>query len=127
MRSTATRPPASSSTPSGEQGIAATSVLPSSSNCSGRRAGESVLGAYDIDKNGDTTLTDYGAYRIAGGELRFTARSRLEPSDRQQGARLGGSPAEAELLEAHRRTVQQRTVLPHDPECPHRERLHIPL
>ena len=32
---------------------------------------ESVLGTYDIDENGDTTLTDYGAYRIRGGELRF--------------------------------------------------------
>jgi branched-chain amino acid transport system substrate-binding protein len=32
---------------------------------------ESVLGTYDIDKNGDTTLTDYGVYRIKGGELVF--------------------------------------------------------
>ena len=32
---------------------------------------ESVLGTYDIDQNGDTTLTDYGVYTIEGGELKF--------------------------------------------------------
>jgi branched-chain amino acid transport system substrate-binding protein len=32
---------------------------------------ESVLGTYDIDENGDTTLTDYGVYTIDGGELKF--------------------------------------------------------
>jgi branched-chain amino acid transport system substrate-binding protein len=32
---------------------------------------ESVLGTYDIDKNGDTTLTDYGVYSIKGGELQY--------------------------------------------------------
>jgi len=32
---------------------------------------ESVLGTYDIDKNGDTTLTDYGLYKIEDGELAF--------------------------------------------------------
>jgi branched-chain amino acid transport system substrate-binding protein len=32
---------------------------------------ESVLGTYDIDKNGDTTLSDYGANRIKGGKLVF--------------------------------------------------------
>jgi branched-chain amino acid transport system substrate-binding protein len=37
----------------------------------GTKGRESVLGTYDIDENGDTTLTDYGAYRIRGGELRF--------------------------------------------------------
>lgn len=31
----------------------------------------SVLGTYSIDRNGDTTLTDYGAYRIADGRLVF--------------------------------------------------------
>jgi len=31
----------------------------------------SVLGTYSIDKNGDTTLTDYGSYSIADGELKF--------------------------------------------------------
>jgi branched-chain amino acid transport system substrate-binding protein len=31
----------------------------------------SVLGSYSIDRNGDTTLTDYGVYRIRGGSLVF--------------------------------------------------------
>jgi branched-chain amino acid transport system substrate-binding protein len=31
----------------------------------------SVLGTYDIDQNGDTSLTDYGAYTVKGGELTF--------------------------------------------------------
>jgi branched-chain amino acid transport system substrate-binding protein len=32
---------------------------------------ESVLGTYDIDENGDTTLTDYGVYTIKNGSLVF--------------------------------------------------------
>ncbi|HEX2725386.1 MAG TPA: hypothetical protein VHN20_06165, partial [Beijerinckiaceae bacterium] len=32
----------------------------------------SVLGTYDIDENGDTTLTDYGLYTIEDGELTFS-------------------------------------------------------
>jgi branched-chain amino acid transport system substrate-binding protein len=32
---------------------------------------QSVLGTYDIDSNGDTTLTDYGLYRIEDGKLEF--------------------------------------------------------
>jgi branched-chain amino acid transport system substrate-binding protein len=32
---------------------------------------QSVLGTYSIDENGDTSLTDYGLYRIAGGKLEF--------------------------------------------------------
>ena len=32
---------------------------------------DSVLGTYDIDENGDTTLTDYGLYTIENGELVF--------------------------------------------------------
>jgi branched-chain amino acid transport system substrate-binding protein len=32
---------------------------------------ESVLGTYDIDENGDTTITDYGIYRIENAELVF--------------------------------------------------------
>jgi branched-chain amino acid transport system substrate-binding protein len=32
---------------------------------------QSVLGTYSIDKNGDTTLTDYGAYNLRNGELVF--------------------------------------------------------
>jgi branched-chain amino acid transport system substrate-binding protein len=32
---------------------------------------KSVLGTYDIDENGDTTISDYGVYTIDGGELMF--------------------------------------------------------
>jgi len=32
---------------------------------------DSVLGTYDIDENGDTTLSDYGGNRIKGGKLVF--------------------------------------------------------
>jgi branched-chain amino acid transport system substrate-binding protein len=32
---------------------------------------DSVLGNYEIDDNGDTTLTDYGVYKIEGGKLAF--------------------------------------------------------
>jgi branched-chain amino acid transport system substrate-binding protein len=37
---------------------------------------ESVLGTYDIDEDGDTTITDYGVYRIEDGELVFDATVR---------------------------------------------------
>jgi branched-chain amino acid transport system substrate-binding protein len=30
-----------------------------------------VLGKYSIDENGDTSLTDYGVYKIEDGELTF--------------------------------------------------------
>ena len=33
---------------------------------------DSVLGTYDIDENGDTTLTDYGLYTIENGQLTFS-------------------------------------------------------
>jgi branched-chain amino acid transport system substrate-binding protein len=39
---------------------------------------ESVLGTYDIDENGDTTLTDYGVYSIEGGELQFDETVKAE-------------------------------------------------
>jgi branched-chain amino acid transport system substrate-binding protein len=32
---------------------------------------ESVLGTYSIDENGDTTLSDYGVYKVKDGELVF--------------------------------------------------------
>jgi branched-chain amino acid transport system substrate-binding protein len=32
---------------------------------------DSVLGKYSIDENGDTSLTDYGLYKIEGGKLVF--------------------------------------------------------
>jgi branched-chain amino acid transport system substrate-binding protein len=28
-----------------------------------------VLGTYDIDENDDTTITDYGVYKVEDGEL----------------------------------------------------------
>jgi len=37
----------------------------------GTKGRDSVLGTYDIDKNGDTTLTDYGLYTIKDGEPAF--------------------------------------------------------
>ena len=37
----------------------------------GTKGRESVLGTYDIDKNGDTSLTDYGLYKIDSGKLAF--------------------------------------------------------
>jgi branched-chain amino acid transport system substrate-binding protein len=39
---------------------------------------QSVLGTYDIDENGDTTLTDYGVYTIDGGELVFDESVKAE-------------------------------------------------
>jgi branched-chain amino acid transport system substrate-binding protein len=32
---------------------------------------QSVLGTYSIDSNGDTTLTDYGSYKVKAGQLVF--------------------------------------------------------
>jgi branched-chain amino acid transport system substrate-binding protein len=32
---------------------------------------KSVLGTYSIDKTGDTSITDYGVYKIKGGDLTF--------------------------------------------------------
>jgi branched-chain amino acid transport system substrate-binding protein len=32
---------------------------------------DSVLGTYSIDENGDTTLTDYGMYKVSNGKLVF--------------------------------------------------------
>jgi len=39
---------------------------------------ESVLGTYDIDENGDTSLTDYGLYSIDGGKLKFEQTIKAE-------------------------------------------------
>jgi len=52
---------------------------------------QSVLGTYDIDQNGDTTLTDYGVYRIEGGELVFdqTVQARAEPGGDAPGGGTG--------------------------------------
>jgi branched-chain amino acid transport system substrate-binding protein len=43
---------------------------------------ESVLGTYSIDEKGDTTLTDYGLYRIDDGELSFERTLKATPSAR---------------------------------------------
>ena len=39
---------------------------------------DSVLGTYDIDENGDTTLTDYGLYDIKDGQLEFVKAIKAE-------------------------------------------------
>jgi len=52
----------------GEDGNDRQAVMDALFDTQGR---ESVLGTYDIDENGDTTLTDYGIYSIEGGELTF--------------------------------------------------------
>jgi branched-chain amino acid transport system substrate-binding protein len=41
---------------------------------------DSVLGTYDIDENGDTTLTDYGLYTIENGQLVFDKVIKAEGS-----------------------------------------------
>jgi branched-chain amino acid transport system substrate-binding protein len=51
-----------------EAGTDRQAVIDQLFNTQGR---ESVLGTYDIDENGDTTITDYGVYTIDGGELTF--------------------------------------------------------
>jgi branched-chain amino acid transport system substrate-binding protein len=45
----------------------------------------SVLGTYGLDRYGDTTLRDYGAYRVGGGEFFWAGRVRAK--------RAGGPPA----------------------------------
>jgi len=39
---------------------------------------DSVLGKYDIDENGDTSITDYGVYEIDAGELKFAKTIKAE-------------------------------------------------
>jgi branched-chain amino acid transport system substrate-binding protein len=41
---------------------------------------DSVLGTYSIDQNGDTTLTDYGLYKIEGGKLTFDRKLEADPA-----------------------------------------------
>jgi branched-chain amino acid transport system substrate-binding protein len=52
----------------GEQCTDKQAVIDAMFQTKGRK---SVLGTYDIDENGDTTLTDYGIYQIKDGELEF--------------------------------------------------------
>jgi branched-chain amino acid transport system substrate-binding protein len=40
----------------------------------------SVLGTYSIDKNGDTTLTDYGVYSVDNGDLKFDETIKAKPA-----------------------------------------------
>jgi len=40
----------------------------------------SVLGTYSIDKDGDTTLTDYGLYKIVGGQTTFDKVIKASPT-----------------------------------------------
>ncbi len=46
----------------------------------GTKNRDSVLGTYDIDKNGDTTLTDYGLYTIKSGLPSFTKVIKAQPA-----------------------------------------------
>jgi branched-chain amino acid transport system substrate-binding protein len=41
---------------------------------------QSVLGTYSIDKNGDTTLTDYGVYSVQNGDLKFDQTIKAKPA-----------------------------------------------
>src|SRR4051812_46507718 len=41
---------------------------------------QSVLGTYSIDKNGDTTLTDYGVYGVKDGQLVFNQTIKAKTS-----------------------------------------------
>jgi branched-chain amino acid transport system substrate-binding protein len=59
----------------GDKGNDRAAILEQLFNTKGR---ESVLGTYDIDENGDTTLTDYGVYKIEGGELAFDKTVKAE-------------------------------------------------
>ena len=53
----------------GSQGSSKTAVLHALLNTKDRN---SVLGTYSFDKNGDTTLTSYGLYKVVGGQLKFS-------------------------------------------------------
>jgi len=41
---------------------------------------DSVLGKYDIDENGDTTLSDYGGDKVEGGKLVFDKVIKAQPA-----------------------------------------------
>jgi branched-chain amino acid transport system substrate-binding protein len=47
----------------------------------------SALGTYSIDRNGDVTLRDYGAYRIRNGRVEFSKVIRAETAEPGAGAR----------------------------------------
>ena len=54
---------------------------------------ESPLGTYDIDADGDTTLTDYGGYTAEGGKLVFNKVIKAQAPIVTGVARGGGASA----------------------------------
>jgi len=45
----------------------------------GTKGRKSVLGTYSIDSTGDSSITDYGAYKIKSGELSFFKTVKAQP------------------------------------------------
>ena len=45
----------------------------------GQKGRRSVLGTYDIDRYGDTTLPDYGGNKVVGGRLVFDRVLKVTP------------------------------------------------
>ena len=60
----------------GDKGNDKAEVLTQLQNTKDRK---SVLGTYSIDKNGDSTIIDYGAYTIDGGSLKFAKTLKGQP------------------------------------------------
>ena len=63
-----------------------------------------MLGTYDIDENGDTTLTDYGLYAIEGGEPTFDKVIKAAGLGASTSDGLGGGPAPVPPLRIRLRT-----------------------
>jgi branched-chain amino acid transport system substrate-binding protein len=59
----------------GDKGNDRKAVIEQLLNTKGRK---SVLGTYDIDENGDTSLTDYGVYTVTGKEVNFDRTIKAE-------------------------------------------------
>jgi branched-chain amino acid transport system substrate-binding protein len=62
---------------SGDSGNDRSKVIDEILNTTDRK---SVLGTYSIDKNGDTTLTDYGEYKIEGGLPTYEKKIVADPN-----------------------------------------------
>jgi branched-chain amino acid transport system substrate-binding protein len=60
----------------GTKDVSRNDVVVALFNTKGRK---SIIGDYDIDKNGDTTLTDYGLYKIDNGKLVFDQVLKASP------------------------------------------------
>ena len=76
---------------------------------------ESVLGTYSIDDNGDTTITDYGAYEIKDGELSFREVIKAEaPTPPKTGGPAGGEkpPVSGSTAKAKGGTLTLYSSLP---------------